>query len=190
MNKTGIFLDRDGTINEEVDFLTSPQHLHLIPKSADAIREANKLGLKVIVITNQSGIARGLLTEDQLFEIHKELALKLKQRDAYIDKFYFCPHHPEFGRGIYKKDCECRKPKIGMLKQSVEEFGIDLSRSFVIGDKEIDIQTGNNAGTKTILVKTGYGIQELELCRKDGLAIDYVAENLYNAIEYIKSKIS
>jgi D-glycero-D-manno-heptose 1,7-bisphosphate phosphatase len=187
MNTVGIFLDRDGTINEEVDFLTSPKDLKIIPKSAEAIKEANKLGLRVIVATNQSGIARGLLSEKQLGDIHNELLRKLAEHGAYIDKFYYCPHHPEIGEGKYRKDCECRKPGIGMLQRAAKDFGLDLSKSFVIGDKKIDIETGNNAGSIPILVLTGYGKQELEICRTNKLKISYVAENIFDAVQYIKS---
>jgi len=186
MNNVGVFLDRDGTINEEVDFLTSPKDLRLIPKSADAIREANQMRLRVIVVTNQSGIARGLLTEKKLSEIHSELGRKLSESGARIDKFYYCPHHPESGDDAYRKDCECRKPGTGMLREAAREFGLDLSRSFVIGDKKIDIETALNAGSVPILVLTGYGKQELESCRGAGLKISYIADDLYGAVNHIK----
>jgi len=181
MNDVGIFLDRDGTVNDEVDFLTSPDDLTLLSGTASAIHEANYHGWKVFIITNQSGIARGLLTEPQLEIIHDALRLHLRAEHATVDAIYYCPHHPEFNQ-----PCECRKPKIGMLLRAQQEFRIDLTHSYVIGDKMIDIETARNAGARGILVLTGYGKTELALCRQHNLKIDFVAENLYDAIQYIK----
>ncbi|MBI1804028.1 MAG: D-glycero-beta-D-manno-heptose 1,7-bisphosphate 7-phosphatase [Ignavibacteriae bacterium] len=187
MKKTvGIFLDRDGTINEEVDFLSNPDNLNLIPRSVDAIREANTLGFKVFIITNQSGIARGFLSEERLSEIHKRLLASLKVKHAAIDAIYYCPHHPELGNAPFVKDCDCRKPRIGMLQQAATEFNVDLTRSFVIGDRMIDIQTGNNAGATSILVLTGYGKEELDLCRQNNVPIACIANDLFDAMEFVK----
>ncbi len=187
MNHSGIFLDRDGTINQEVDFLSSPDQLQLIPGSADAIREANTLGLKVIVVTNQSGIARGILTEERLSEIHHLLIHKLKEQNARIDAIYYCPHHPDAVESKYKKDCDCRKPNTGMIRQAAKEFGINPATSFVIGDRMIDVQLGNNVGATSIIVLTGYGKQELEYCRQNNVHIDYVAQNLLDAMNHVKN---
>ena len=189
MNRGGIFLDRDGTINTEVDYLSTPDQLELIPRSADAIREANGLGFKVFIITNQSGIARGILTEQQLSLVHDELNRRLTELDAHIDAFYFCPHHPDYGAAEYKKDCDCRKPNTGMIRQAAKEFNIDLQQSFVIGDRINDIQTGNNAGIPSILVLTGYGKKERTMFPESAADIDYVADDLYDAIQYVKRTI-
>ncbi|MBI4810172.1 MAG: D-glycero-beta-D-manno-heptose 1,7-bisphosphate 7-phosphatase [Ignavibacteriales bacterium] len=189
MNNIGIFLDRDGTINHEVDFLRLPTDLKLIEGSAAAIQEANKLGWKVFIITNQSGIARGILTEEQLRHIHKVLIEKLEANGAAIDAIYYCPHHPEVGQPPYRMECDCRKPKIGMLKYAVNDFNISLQNSFIIGDKLIDIQTGNNSGMTSILVLTGYGREELKHCREQNVHIDYVAENLFDAIQFVKRTV-
>lgn len=186
MNRIGIFLDRDGTINEEVDYLSSPLDLHLIPGAADAIREANESGFKVFIITNQSGIARGILTEERLAEIHAALVSALARQHATIDKIYYCPHHPDFGEPPFRAVCNCRKPGTGMIDAAVREFGIDISKSFVIGDRMLDVQTGNNAGAASILVLTGYGRKELELCRLNGVPVGHVAEDLPDAIHYVK----
>jgi D-glycero-D-manno-heptose 1,7-bisphosphate phosphatase len=185
MNRIGIFLDRDGTINEDVDYLSSPLALQLIPGSAEAIRKANELGVKVFVVTNQSGIARGILTEAQLGEVHERLRELLRETGARIDAFYYCPHHAELGTSPYRMECDCRKPKTGMLRQAAAEFDIDLKKSFMIGDKMIDVQTGVNAGTTTILVLTGYGKKELALCRDGRLHPDHVAENLLEAVQHV-----
>lgn len=185
----GIFLDRDGTINEEVNYLSTPGEVHLIPGAADAIREANRLGLKVFVITNQSGIARGVFTEEYLAEVHSHLLQLLKDEHAHIDGVYYCPHHPDFGEGRYRRDCSCRKPNIGMLTQAAREFDIDIGKSFVVGDRMIDVQTGNNAGATSILVLTGYGKEEQTLLQQHHVHADHVAADLYEAVQYIKRLI-
>jgi len=182
----GIFLDRDGTINKEVDFLSHPDNLQLIPRSAEAIREANALGFKVFIITNQSGIARGFLTEEHLTAIHRQLLASLSAAGATVDAIYYCPHHPELGNEPFVKACDCRKPRIGMLRQAAEEFNIDLAQSFVIGDRMIDVQTGNNAGATSILVLTGYGKEELELCRQNNVPVSFVADDLFEGIQFVK----
>src|SRR5262249_22816642 len=160
MHRGAIFLDRDGTINTEVEFLTRPDELQLIPRSADAIREANDLGFKVIIITNQSGIARGLLTEHTPSQIHLELTNLLLSQNARVDGMYYCPHHPDFGTEQYRKDCDCRKPKPGLILRAAREHDIDLSRSYSIGDRLSDVLAGKNAGLPSILVTTGYGKQD------------------------------
>ena len=185
----GVFLDRDGTINEEVDFLSSSDELHLIEGSAKAIREANQLGLKVFVITNQSGIARGFLTEQQLIKIHDHLIKMLNDLGAHIDAIYYCPHHPELGEAPYRILCDCRKPNTGMLQKAVKQFGINLTKSFVIGDRMIDVQTAQAAGAASILVLTGYGKTELELCRSNNFHIDFVARNLEEAMKFVKRSV-
>lgn len=181
-----IFLDRDGTINEDVNFLSSPEQLVLIDGSAEAIKMINELGLKVIVFTNQSGIARGYLTEDDLHRIHKRLDELLAQRGARIDAYYYCPHHPTEGNGEYRVECECRKPKDGMLQRASREQNIDLKKSFVIGDRCIDVQAGRTAGATTILVLTGYGREEYKKCKDENSEPDFVAENLKEAVEIVK----
>lgn len=189
MNNIGLFLDRDGTINEEIDFLTNPDELHLIKGSDSAIREANRLGLKVVVITNQSGVARGLLTEERLKTIHTTLLNMLNKRDAHIDALYYCPHHPELGKPPFNIECDCRKPKIGMLKRAEREFGVDLRKSFVIGDRLIDVQTAHAAGATPILVLTGYGRDEWEICKIHNIPVDHVAENLEAAMKFVKQNL-
>ncbi len=184
MTSVGIFLDRDGTINEETDFIRSSEELHLLPRAADAIRLANEAGWKVVVVTNQSGIARGYLTEATLAEIHARLTGELQRQNAYIDAIYYCPHHPEEGNGQYRKACDCRKPLPGMLHRASRELGIDLTASFVVGDRMIDMQLAHAVGAVPILVLTGYGRAEAELCRTHDVQVGYVAEDLYDAVTY------
>lgn len=189
MKQVALFLDRDGTINEERKFISSPEQVQLIPKSAEAIRDANASGLKVFVITNQSGIARGFLTEQQLADIHKRLLELLQREQAHIDGIYYCPHHPEFGSDLHRGDCECRKPKPGLLRQAAKDFDVDLAASYSVGDRLIDLQTGKAAGTTNVLVLTGYGRKEYESSGKKDPAIDYVAQDLHHGWQCIKKRI-
>jgi mannose-1-phosphate guanylyltransferase / phosphomannomutase len=153
----GVFLDRDGVINEEVDLLCRGDQLSLIDGSAEAIRRLNEADLRVIVVTNQPVVARGLCTEQDVERIHGKLERMLADRGARVDAFYFCPHHENANLPQYRTVCECRKPNIGMLTKAAERFGLDLGRSYMVGDRTVDIQAGANAGCVTILVKTGYG---------------------------------
>lgn len=189
MKSPALFLDRDGTINEEVDFLTNPDHLHLINGVSAALREAKSMGFKLFVITNQSGIARGFLTEEHLRHIHTALNERLAADNAALDRIYYCPHHPELGNEPYRTDCDCRKPKPGMIRQAISEYNIDAARSFVIGDRMIDCQAGNAAGIPAIMVLTGYGADELALCREQRVPVYHVANNLPDAIQFIKQHI-
>lgn len=182
-----VFVDRDGTINVDVDFLSHPSQLSIIPRSADAIRELNELGIPVVVITNQSGIARGLYTEDDLTVVHNAMDEELRKSGASIFDYFYCPHHPVEGIGKYRVDCECRKPKPGMLIDAGKKYGFDLRRSFLIGDKCIDVQTGKSVGATSIQVATGYGKAEKEQCASER---DYYADDLYGAVQFIKSYLS
>lgn len=151
-----IFLDRDGTINKYVGFLRDISQFELIPGVTDAIKEINKYGYLAIVVTNQPVIARGEVTYEQLQEIHNKMETLLGEDGAYIDGIYFCPHHPHKGYDgeipELKYECECRKPRAGMILQAAKDFNIDISNSWVIGDSESDIIAGLNAGCKTVLL--------------------------------------
>ena len=182
-----VFVDRDGTINVDVDFLSSPSQLRLIPRSADAIRVLNELGIPVVVITNQSGIARGLYSEQDLRIVHHAMDEELKKFNASVLDYFYCPHHPDDGLPKYRIDCECRKPKPGMLHQAKTKYGFDLGRSFVVGDKCIDVQTGKAVGATAIQVSTGYGMKEHEMC---GNLRDYYATDLFDAVQFIKMKLT
>ena len=181
-----VFVDRDGTINVDVDFLSSPSQLQLIPSSAEAIRMLNDLGIPVVVITNQSGIARGLYSENDLRIVHNAMNVELKKFNASVLDYFYCPHHPDDGLPKYRIDCECRKPKPGMLHQAKAKYGFDLGRSFVVGDKCIDVQTGKAVGATAIQVSTGYGMKEKEQC--DSLR-DYYATDLFDAVQFITKKL-
>lgn len=182
-----IFLDRDGTINKYVGFLKRIEDFELLPLVPEAIAKINTSSFLAIVATNQPVIARGEVSVYELDEIHKKMETKLGQGGAYLDDIFFCPHHPHKGYEgevqELKVECDCRKPKIGMIRQAVEKYNIDLSKSWYIGDTTTDIQTGKNAGMKTILVKTGEAGKD----RKYRVKPDYVAENLMSAVTYILS---
>ena len=189
MGNIAVFLDRDGTVNEEIDFLTSPRDLHLIPRSAEAIRKANDLGLRVFIVTNQSGVARGLLSENDLLEVHRVLTERLLEQNARVDRIYYCPHHPDGEVDGYRKECDCRKPNTGMIDRAVREYQVDPGKSYVIGDRTVDVGMAKNAGAHAILVLTGYGRAERALCERDGIPLDYVADDLYDAMEFVAGNL-
>ncbi len=151
-----IFLDRDGTINKYVGFLTRIEDFELIDDVSEAIKIINKSGYLAVVVTNQPVIARGEVTVTELEKIHRKMETLLGNNGAYLDGIYYCPHHPEKGfkgeRVEYKIDCDCRKPKAGMLLKAAEDFNIDLANSFIVGDGKNDIEAGKNAGCKTVLI--------------------------------------
>jgi D-glycero-D-manno-heptose 1,7-bisphosphate phosphatase len=182
-----VFTDRDGVINEEVEYLSDPGQLRLIPDAARAIRQLNLLAVPVIVITNQAGIARGYFSEAEVTAVHDRLAQLLDQEGARIDRFYYCPHHPSAGQPPYQANCECRKPNPGLLLQAAADFSLDLTRCYIVGDQFSDIEAGWRAGCQAILVQTGYGAQVLREWPAAGRP-DYVAQNLAYAVEWILHK--
>ena len=187
--RIAVFLDRDGTLNEEVDFLRTPDELRLIPGAAAAIRTLNDRGIITCIISNQSGIARGFLSEEDLVPIHERMEEELFREGATIDRIYYCPHHPTEGKQPYNIVCECRKPNPGMLMQGEQDFGIDLSRSFVVGDRIADVLAGKAVGASTILVLTGYGKNSLAECERESIKPDHVAESIKEAVEFIMQSL-
>lgn len=179
-----VFLDRDGTMNEEVHYLYRPEDLVLIPGCGEAVRLLNEAGYRVIVVTNQAGVARGYYREEDVDTLHAYMNGLLAKENAHVDAFYYCPHHPEHGVGAYKKKCHCRKPETGMFEQAERDLPgeIDKSRSFMIGDKLLDTEAGHRFGVTSILVGTGYGA---ELRNQNAASYDYYAENLLDAVHGI-----
>jgi histidinol-phosphate phosphatase family protein len=159
--QAAVFLDRDGTINEEVGYLDRLEKLRLIPGTAGAIRRLNAGGFKTVVVTNQSGVARGFFDETFVAAVHARLGELLRVEGAFLDGFYICPHHPAEGCGTYRRVCDCRKPAPGLLLRAAAELDLDPRRSFMIGDTLKDIEAGSRAGMRGILVRTGYGRKEL-----------------------------
>ncbi|MGA2193173.1 MAG: HAD-IIIA family hydrolase [Nitrospirota bacterium] len=182
MTRPAVFLDRDGTINEEIGFLFDPDAVSLIPGAAEALIRLREAGFALVVVTNQSGIARGLFTEAELMKVNSTLERLLAEKGAGIDRFYHCPHHPKYGEMI---DCGCRKPKPGMALAAAAELGLDIGKSYFVGDKLSDIELGKNAGGKTVLVLTGFGIEEKRLLEARGLEPDMVKDALPEAADWI-----
>jgi len=183
--RAAVFLDRDGTLNEEVDFLRSPGEIVLIPGSAAAVRAFNASGIFTCVISNQSGVARGFITEQDLIPIHAELERLLALEGAKLDRIYYCPHHPDAGNPPYNIACDCRKPGTGMLRRGERELGIDLERSVVVGDRLSDLRAGIAVGATTVLVLTGYGMRALRECEAEQVKPDFVSPSLAGAVEFI-----
>ncbi len=188
--RIAVFLDRDGTLNEEVDTLRTPDELRLIPGAGDAVRTLNTLGIITCVISNQSGVARGIISEADLVPIHARLRAGLGQSGATVDTIYYCPHHPTEGVPPYRLACDCRKPRPGMLLRAEREFGIDLGRSFVIGDRLADVLAGKAVNATTVLVLTGYGNTSAAECRRENVTPDLIAPSIVEAVRFVQEQIS
>ena len=180
-----IFIDRDGTINVSKGFISKADDLELIPGTIDAIKAINKSGALAIVITNQPVIARGECSFEELHNIHNKLKTLLGEKGAFVDDIFYCPHHPDKGfEGEVpelKFDCECRKPKTGMIDDAVKKYNIDLSKSYMVGDSTMDLETARNAGVKSVLVDTGFAGNDGKYDR----SCDIEAKNLFDAVEKI-----
>ncbi len=184
--KRTVFLDRDGTIIKEVEYLRNMDDLDLIKGAARGIRLLNQHGFRVVVVTNQSGVARGFFDENFVAEVHREITRRLDSRGAKVDRWYYCPHHPTEGKGRYLRDCSCRKPATGMLEKAARDLDIDLAFSYVVGDSERDMLLALNAGSVPVLVKTGYGRRSLTAMSEDMLQrLGYVAADLLDACGWI-----
>lgn len=177
-----VFLDRDGTINIEKEYLYKKEDFQFIDGTIEAIRLLNEYGFKVVVVSNQAGIGRGLYNESDVEKLQIYINNKLEEYNAYIDDFYYCPHHPLAGIGEYKLECDCRKPKTGMFLEAEKKYKVDKSGSWMIGDKMLDIMAGKSYGVKTILVGTGYGEEEFNKT-KDFPEYDYYSKNLFEAVK-------
>lgn len=182
-----IFLDRDGTINEEVNYLYKREDLRILEGVAEALIILRAAGYQIVVVSNQAGVARGYYTCSDVEQLHKYLNQQLKEKGAWIDHFFFCPHHPTHGIGDYKIDCDCRKPGIGMFRMAEQLYQIDKARSYMIGDKLLDVEAGKTYGVKGILVGTGYGKSAYAQAAAHGEApaYDCYVENLLAAARYI-----
>ncbi len=187
MKYQAVFLDRDGTVNEEINYLNKVEQLKLIEGAAEGIRMLREAGYKVVIVTNQAAIARGYLAEADLPLIHAALENMLAERGAALDAIYYCPHHPTAGVGAYKIDCECRKPKPGMLRKAAADLDIDLQASYVVGDKLSDLGAGEAVGCRTILVRSGYG-REVEQGLAENARPDFIADDLAGAARWILSQ--
>lgn len=184
--KRAVFLDRDGNVCEDVGYLGDASKLHVYPYAAKAIRRINESSMLAILVTNQSGVARGHFGEDAVLKVHDRLERELARGGARLDGIYYCPHHPTIGQPPYRQACECRKPRPGMLVRAAADHDIDLSKSFVVGDKYSDVRLAHEAGARAVLVRTGYGRGEWEYDRATWpRQPEHVAETLEDAVEWI-----
>jgi len=179
--REAVFLDRDGVIIEETHYLADPRALRLLPGAAEAIRLLNRAAIPAIVVTNQAGVGRGYYPESAVAQVHAELARQLSASGARLDALYYCPHHPDEG-------CDCRKPQPGMLLRAAQEHAIDLARSIMVGDKLSDLQAGQRAGCRAVLVLTGYGAEVRAALGDQSPPPDHVAADLLAAVAWILSQ--
>jgi D-glycero-D-manno-heptose 1,7-bisphosphate phosphatase len=184
--RPAVFIDRDGTLTEEVGYVNHPRRIRLLPRSAEAIRRLNAAGIAAVVATNQAGLARGYFSAEVLRAVNDEMLRQLKEAGARLDGLYVCTHHPTEGAAPYRTECECRKPKAGMLERAARELGLDLGASTMIGDKASDLDCGRAVGARAVLVLTGYGLGDWEY-RRQAFRVppDHVAGDLLDAIEWV-----
>ena len=185
-----VFFDRDGTLNEEIGHVRNAEDFRVYSFAARAVRLVNEAGLRAIVITNQSGIARGLIPESLVRRVNRRLTRRIAAGGGRLDAIYYCPHHPEASVKRFRVVCGCRKPAPGLLEAAASEFGVDLARSFMIGDRFVDILAGRRVGARSVLVLTGVGRRELK--DEEGNCIvqpDHVAENAYKAVRWILANL-
>jgi len=185
MNKKAVFLDRDGNINRDVGYPHSYDQIEIYSYSFEAVRKINQAGLLAVIITNQSGIGRGLIKEPELWEIHARMKRDFAARQALFNGIYYCPHFLSSRMPLYDRDCRCRKPYTGMALQAASDLGIDLKRSYMVGDKVEDIQFGLNIESKPVLVLTGYGRKSQSRLTELGITPAHVAQNLLDAVNWI-----
>lgn len=186
-NKIAVFFDRDGTLNVEAGYIRDLDNLVLEENAAKSIKKLNELGVLCILVTNQTGPARDYYPESHVLALNKRLTDLLKKENAYLDKIYYCPHYENGIVKEYSFDCDCRKPKTGMIDQALKDFPeIDIKKSYVVGDKATDVELAKNASTKGVLLKTGYGEQVLDGTYQElNCQPDYIATNILDAVNWI-----
>jgi D-glycero-D-manno-heptose 1,7-bisphosphate phosphatase len=181
-----VFIDRDGTLNEEVGYVNHLSRFRLFDFAAKAIRLLNKAGWRTFVVTNQSGVARGFFDEELVKRVHSHMLQQLARDEARLDGIYWCPHHPTAGQPPYRRECDCRKPLPGLLHRAAQEFNLNLAKSVVIGDRYLDVNMAHQAGAKGVLVLTGYGLGEYEYHRNNWpTPPDYVANDVLDAVNWV-----
>jgi D-glycero-D-manno-heptose 1,7-bisphosphate phosphatase len=189
VKRKAVFMDRDGTISEEVGYVNHPSRYRVFPYSAEAVGLINREGWLAILVTNQAGVARGYFPEDMITKVHSILSEKLAAGGAHLDAIYYCSHHPSVGSPPYRLDCDCRKPKPGLIQQAAREFDIDLENSWMIGDRYSDVEMARRAGVKAGFVLSGYGHGEWEFQRTTWTTEpDIVVPDLLEAVKTILGK--
>ncbi len=187
--RPAFFLDRDGTVAEEVGYMNHVTRFRLYPFAAEAIQKIREAGFAAVVVTNQAGVARGYFPEELIQTVHDKMVRELSASGARLDGVYYCPHHPRAGEPPYRKKCHCRKPRPGMIEQAVRELDITLDGSVVVGDRYTEIQMAHDLGLKGALVLTGYGRGDYEFQSKQWpRPPDWVAEDLLDAVKKIIGK--
>lgn len=184
--RPAVFLDRDGTINEQMGYINHISRFQLLPGVGAAIARLNAQGMPVVVVTNQSGLARGYFSAALLEAVHEKMHRQLAEDGAHIDALYLCPHHPEAKEACYRQACDCRKPKTALLERAAREMVLDLPRSYVIGDRWSDLRCGAAVGATTVLVRTGYGRGDASyIGPTQTVQPDFVAEDLCEAVDWL-----
>ncbi|HEU4692942.1 MAG TPA: HAD family hydrolase [Vicinamibacterales bacterium] len=188
MPTRAVFLDRDGTLIEEAGYANQLSMIKLFPYSVDAVRQLNLAGFTVVVITNQAGISRGIVPEPFVAEAHAHLTRRLASGGATVDAYYYCPHHPDGVVAGLNIECECRKPKAGLWQRAAADLGVDLAASFSVGDRWRDVRAARAAGTRSVMVRTGYGRSE-EHTPPPGVTADAIVDNLAAAVGWILASV-
>jgi len=188
--RPAVFMDRDGCLTEEVGYVNHPSRIRLLPRTAEAVRRLNQARIAAVMVTNQAGVARGYFSEETLHAANERMRRELEAAGARLDGLYVCMHHPREGRPPYRADCDCRKPRPGLLTRAAAELGLDLRASVMVGDRLSDVATGQSVGAAGVLVLTGYGLGEWEL-RPAGHEIkpDHVAPDLLDAVAWALARL-
>jgi D-glycero-D-manno-heptose 1,7-bisphosphate phosphatase len=185
MSRPAVFLDRDGTMIQECGYLHRLEDLAIFPWTGDALRLLKRAGFATVVVTNQSAIARGLIDETFLNHLHQAIDARLAPSGGSIDRYYFCPHFPEGKIDRYRQTCGCRKPAPGMVMQASRDMDLDLARSFIIGDRWLDVACGRAAGTRALLVRSVHGSSDADTVPPAGVHADAILNNLMEAVGWI-----
>ena len=184
--RRAVFIDRDGTISEEVGYVNHPARFRVFSYATEAIRALNDAGWLAVLVTNQAGVARGYFNEDMIKSVHELLRQELARGGAQLDAIYYCPHHPSVGAPPYRLDCDCRKPRPGLIQRAARDFEIDLAESWMVGDRYGDVELAHNAGVRAAFVLSGYGRGEWEYQRNVWQhQPDLVADDLLAAVREI-----
>jgi len=181
MGNRAVFIDRDGTINVNSGYISNPDQFKMYPNVAKGIKLLYNEGFKIIIITNQSGIARGYFSKEKLEEIHDKMKKGLSEENVEIDAIYYCPHHPD-------ENCKCRKPKPGLLEQAIKDFDIDVNNSFFIGDRMLDVEAGKKVGCRTVLIPEDKELVQKEM-EKSNVKPDHVCNDFYTGAKWISEEV-
>jgi D-glycero-D-manno-heptose 1,7-bisphosphate phosphatase len=185
MSRPAVFFDRDGTLIREANYLADPERVVLLPGAAEGLKRLAAAGYWAVVVSNQSGVARGYFSEVDILKVNMRMRELLAEQGAQLDGIYYCPHHTEGKNEAYVKDCDCRKPRPGLVHKAQRDLDIDLARSWVVGDKASDIELAKQAGLRSILVLSGYGEAAREEADSTGQTPDFIAADLLEAAGHI-----